>query len=190
MKQIISPTQVIVRISALLVAVFGLLVGCNGSGGDADPQLPELFFLDGSASLQSGTLTLDCHINFIVELAGETLRTDTFVEYVGTMGGDAGRQVLAPDGSGFALNGDAFSEVRARLTFPNQVSIDAINLPPGPTHVPPSFFEEIIRFEGVLSAPGLISGEWLCAPFFTDLGGFADETLFADGVWFTEVISN
>ena len=190
MKQIISPTQIIVRISALLVAVFGLLVGCNGSGGDADPQLPELFFLDGSASLQSGTLTLDCHINFIVELAGETLRTDTFVEYVGTMGGDAGRQVLAPDGSGFALNGDAFSEVRARLTFPNQVSIDAINLPPGPTHVPPSFFEEIIRFEGVLSAPGLISGEWLCAPFFTDLGGFADETLFADGVWFTEVISN
>lgn len=172
------------------VVVFSTLgFGCDGSGGHPPAALPQYFHLEGSASLESGTQTLDCHIDFIVELAGESARTDAFVEYLGTMGGDAGRQVLNPDGSGFALNGDAFSEVRARLTFPDQVFVEAINLPQGPTHNPPSFFEELTTFSGTLGPGDLLSGEWLCAPFFTDLGGFADDTLFADGVWFTETIN-
>lgn len=174
----------------LPITTLVLLFGCGDSTIDTPAQLPGFFLLEGSASLQSGDQTLDCHIDFIVELAGETLRTDTFVEYVGTMGGGAGRQVLNPDGSGFALNGDAFSEIRARLTFPDHVIIESINMPPGPTHTPPSFWEELINFEGSLGPAELISGEWLCAPFFIDLGGFADETLFADGLWFTETISN
>ena len=190
MKHLFRPTPESVYVYALALISSGLLLGCNSSNGGARQQLPAFFLLQGSASLQSGEQTLECHIDFIVELAGETLRTDTFVEYVGTMGGGAGRQVLRPDGSGFALNGDAFSEIRARLIFPDQVIIEATNLPPGPTHTPPSFFEELSRFEGTLGSAEMISGEWLCAPFFTDLGGLADETLFADGLWFTESISN
>jgi hypothetical protein len=190
LKYLFSPAPKSMGVYALPLSILGLLLGCDDSSSPENPSLPGYFFLDGSASLQAGEQTLDCHINFIVELAGETLRTDTFVEYVGTMGGGAGRQVLNPDGSGFALNGDAFSEVRARLTYPNQVVIDAINLPPGPIHDPPSFFEELIHLEGVFGADDLITGEWLCAPYFTDLGGFADETLFADGLWLTENISN
>lgn len=149
-------------------------------------ELPLFFRLEGSASLQAGEQALDCHIDFIVELAGETARTNAYVEYVGTMGGEAGRSVLNPDGSGIGLVGDAFSEVRVRLTFPDRVVIEAINLPPGETHDPPSFFEELTRFEGMLAPAELISGEWLCAPFFTR----GDEVLFADGLWFTETIAN
>jgi hypothetical protein len=178
------------HLSLMALVIPGLLSGCNHSDSAAPPELPLFFRLEGSASLQSGEQTLDCHIAFIVELAGETARTDTFVEYVGTMGGEAGRSILNPDGSGLRLVGDAFSEVRARLTFPNGVVIEAINLPPWVAHDPPSFFEELTRFEGTLAPPDLISGEWLCAPFFTDLGGLADDTLFADGVWFTETITD
>jgi hypothetical protein len=170
--------------------VSGLLSGCDGSDGDAAPELPEFFRLEGSASLQAGQQTLDCHIDFIVELAGEIARTNAFVEYIGTMGGEAGRKVLNADGSGIALVGDAFSEVRARLTFPDRVLIEAVNLPPYVAHDPPSFFEELTRFEGTLGPAELMSGGWLCAPFFTDRGGFEDDTLFADGLWFTETITN
>lgn len=147
-----------------------------------------MFRLNGSATLESGEQTLTCHIAFVVELAGEVARTDALVEYVGTMGGEAGRQILNPDGSGFALNGDAFSEIRARLTFPDAVVIEAINLPPQTPHDPPSFFEELVRFDGMLGPGDMLSGEWLCAPFFTDLGGFVDDSLFADGAWFTETL--
>jgi hypothetical protein len=178
------------RLQFLTLMVSALLFGCGGSDGGASPELPEFFRLEGSASLQAGEQTVDCHIDFIVELAGETARTNAFVEYVGTMGGEAGRQVLNADGSGIELVGDAFSEVRARLTFPDQVVIEAINLPPFVAHDPPSFFEELIRFEGRLGVAELISGEWLCAPFFTDRGGFEDDTLFAEGLWFTETITN
>lgn len=174
----------------LILAVSGLLFGCDSSGGGAPPELPQFFRLKAAASLQAGEQSLDCHVSFIVELAGETVRTNAFVEYVGTMGGEAGRQVLNADGSGIALVGDAFSEVRARLTFPDQVVIESINIPPFVAHDPPGFFEEIVRFDGTLGPADLISGEWLCAPFFTERGGFEDDTLFAEGTWFTETISN
>jgi hypothetical protein len=103
------------------------------------------------------------------------------------MGGGAGRRVLNPDGSGFALEGDAFSAVRARLTFPDQVVIEAINFPPSTRHdPPPSFWQENIRFNGTLGPAESISGEWLCAPFFT----MEDDALFADGLRSTETITN
>lgn len=174
----------------VLIALTPVLASCGGGGSDSASQLPLFFRLEGTAMQVVDDQTLDCHIDFIVELSGETMRTDEFVEYVGTMGGEAGRRLLSPDGSGWALAGDAFSQVRARLTFPASVTIESINLPPGPVHDPPSFFEEIVQFTGSLGPQDLISGDWLCAPFFTDLGGFADDSLFADGTWFTETITN
>lgn len=141
-----------------------------------------------AATARAREATLTCHIDFIVELTGVVAQDDTFIEYTGTMGGEAGRVVLNPDGSGFALIGDAFSQIRARLTYPSTVHIESVNLPPGPVHDPPGFFEEIVDFTGTFGPGDLISGDWLRAPFFTDLGGFADETLFADGTWFTQTI--
>jgi hypothetical protein len=142
------------RLLFLILIVSGLLSGCDGSDGGASPELPAFFRLEGSASLQAGQQTLDCHIGFIVELVG-----------------------------------DGFSEIRARLTFPDRVLIEAVNLPPYVAHDPPSFFEELTRFEGTLGPAELMSGGGLCAPFFTDRDGFEDDTLFADGLWFTETIT-
>ncbi|HNP35233.1 MAG TPA: hypothetical protein PKK10_05225 [Woeseiaceae bacterium] len=166
-----------------------LLQACS-SGSDAPPpSLPTFFSLEGAASTKSGEEMLDCHIDFMVELSGETLRSDSFVEYSGSMGGQAGRKILNPDGSGISLAGDAFSNVRVRLTYPDIVLIESINVP-GPPADPPDFWTELLELNGRLGPKELISGDWLCAPFFTEIGGIDDSFLFADGSWFTTPLSN
>lgn len=184
----ITEIRCIRRLFSALLAT-ALLQACSSSDDAPPPALPGFFTLEGTATLVDGEQTLDCHINYIVELSGETLRSNSFVEYAGNMGGEAGRRILNPDGSGMALVGDAFSNIRARLTFPDTVLIQGVNVP-GPPADPPNFWSEIIEFNGRLGPNDLISGDWLCAPFFTEVNGIDDSFLYADGTWFTTPINN
>lgn len=175
------------RVSEFGAAVFaaGAIAACNGgsSGIDDTPSLPPNFSLEAIASAVDGDRSVECFINYLAELGGETARTPSRVDYVGVMGGEAGRTVLADDGSGLALIGDAFSQISVVLLLPDHVTITAINLPPSVPHDPPNFWEQILVFEGTLLPGGGITGNWICAPFFTDRGGFDDDRIFAQGSW-------
>lgn len=165
------------------VAATLLLAACDGGSDAPPPGLPMLFALEAGASLAENGQTLDCHVNYIVELERETQRTSAFVEYAGTMGGEAGRTILNPDGSGVSLVGDAFSRVIVRLTLPNSVTITSVGLPP--PNDPPNFWDGVANFSG-REAPGdLISGDWQCLPFYTVIGGVDDSVMIASGTWFT-----
>ncbi len=165
----------------------------NGSGGDdADPvdALPSLYFwLHASAEGQSGEFTVECGLDYIVELGDEVSRTDAAVEYLGTMGGEARRSLLRGDGSGVAFIADAFSEVQVLLTFPNRVQINMINLPPDPPGVSSRFWSEQRRLEGSVIGERIF-GDWTCAPLDTVVNGINDNSIVLPGTWLTEEILN
>ena len=175
--------------------VFGVTAALLGScGGNSDTaaqvKLPSLMRLEAFASSVSGDQTLECGLDYIIEIAGEISRTNSVVEYVGTMGGGARRSILNPDLSGFAISADAFSEIQILHTLPDLVEINLINVPPNPPGVSSRFWDSQKTFVGRLSAQNMISGDWVCEPLDTEIGGIVDDSLFADGTWFTETIEN
>ena len=180
------------RMRTVLVSLL-MFAGCGG-GSDAPsfdrtgrPELPVLlFWLRASAETQVNDVTVECSLDYLVDIAGEVARTDDVVEYVGTMGGEARRSLLNPDQSGVAIMADAFSEVQVLLLVPDRVQINQINLPPDPPGASSRFWDEQRRFDGQLGPGDLMTGEWVCAPLDTEIGGIVDDTISADGVWYSE----
>lgn len=171
-------------------AVMLLVAACDGGHSPAaePPALPELsFWLRARAETTADSFTVTCALDYIVEIAGEVSRSNEVVEYVGTMGGEASRTILAADQSGVSFVADAFSEIQVLLFVPDRVQIDLINVPPNPPGVVSRFWDEQHRFEGVL-AGNTIEGEWTCAPLDTEIGGINDDSIFAVGAWFTEPV--
>ena len=175
-----------------LAVVLILCAGCGNGGNDPSADaaaLPTLnFWLHASAATKVDGITVECGLDFIVEIAGEVSRTSNVVEYVGTMGGEARRYILNPDESGTGFSADAFSEVQVLLLVPDRVQINMINVPPDPPGVSSRFWDELRHFEGWLVGDQ-INGEWTCAPIDTEYNGVNDNTIFAPGNWFSEAIN-
>jgi hypothetical protein len=163
-----------------------LAFGCGGNGGSTYAELPGFFKLNAIAHAEADDETVDCKLDFIVELAGEVSRTDAVVEYVGTMGGEAERSILKPDQSGAGFIADAYSEIQALLILPDHVEINTINVPPGDPNVTSRFWDEIQHFDGRLGPADRITGEWICAPLDVEYGGVQDDSIFAPGTWHTD----
>jgi hypothetical protein len=175
------------RLFVICLAALGVGPGCSNGGEAAVPlvSLPSVFKLEASAETVSGMQTVECGLDFIVELTDEVSRSNRVVEYLGTMGGEARRSILDPDGSGHAFIADSFSEVQVSHRLPDGVEIRSINVPPNPPGVSSRFWDELLQFDGRLGPGDMISGDWICAPLDTDLGDFADDSIFAPGTWFT-----
>lgn len=178
-------------VSAVLAAALGI-AGCGGGhGGDGGPSLPTFFRLDATAFAQQNDLTVNCGIDFLVDISGEISRTPTVVEYIATMGGQAQRSLLRPDGSGIAFSADAFyPRLQVLHLLPNRVQLVSLDNPPGSPPSGSRFWDELRLFDGFLNADGTIEGEWVCAPLDTAQGGITDDTVFAGGSWETVVLTN
>ncbi|MEX0733919.1 MAG: hypothetical protein WD944_04680 [Steroidobacteraceae bacterium] len=178
-----------------LSAVFFLtvfLAGCDeGNGGrrNEPPPLPLFFQLSATASAAGDNLTVECALGFTVEIAGEVSRTSEVVEYIATMGGDARRILLRPDGSGVDLWADAhYPRLQVLHLLPNRVQFVSLDFPPDSPPSGSRFWDELRFFDGFIDANGVIEGEWLCAPLDIEQGGINDDTVFAEGIWQTTEI--
>src|SRR5688572_33392545 len=70
-----------------VAALLALTASCDpgGDGRTQDPpRLPMYFWLNADASTEEDGLTVECDIEYIVEVHGEVSRTDAVVEYVAT----------------------------------------------------------------------------------------------------------
>lgn len=181
--------------AAAMAACAGLLLAaCDDDGGrsaPAEPPLPASFVLHAVGHAEQDDLTVDCSLEFIVEIAGEVSRTRDVVEYIGTMGGEAIRTLLRPDGSGVSLRADAFyPRLQVLHLLPDRVHLVSLDFPPDGPSTGSRFWDELRFFDGNLGADGTIEGEWLCAPLDTEQGGINDDSVFAEGTWFTEELGD
>lgn len=176
--------------AALMTSLFAGCDGDDGSRRSEAPRLPQFFHLSATAAAEQDGLTANCSIGFNVEIAGEVSRTNDVVEYVGTMGGDARRTLLRPDGSGVDLWADAhYPNLQVLHLLPDRVQLVSLDFPPD---APPSgsrFWDELRFFDGFIDANSVISGGWLCAPLDIEQGGIDDDTVFAEGTWETVEIA-
>ncbi|MGH8197821.1 MAG: hypothetical protein ACRETI_06590 [Steroidobacteraceae bacterium] len=170
-----------------------LLAGCDGSNGgrtNEPPPLPLFFQLSATAAAAGDGLTVDCALGFIVDISGEVSRTSEVVEYVATMGGDARRKLLRPDGSGVDLWADAhYPRLQVLHLLPNRVQLVSLDFPPDGPSTGSRFWDELRFFDGFIDANGVIEGAWLCAPLDIEQGGITDDTVFAEGTWQTQALA-
>ena len=175
-----------------IAAAASLLVACDEGGGrQRVPELPMSFQLNGAATIEEGGLSVDCSLEFVVEISGEISRTRDVVEHIATMGGEAVRNVLREDGSGVVLSAFAYyPRLQVLHILPDRVQLVSLDFPPdGPsTGSRFWFWDELRFFDGRIAEDGSITGEWLCAPLDTEQGGIVDNTIFADGTWETAEI--
>jgi hypothetical protein len=158
-------------------------------GGQHRVQLPMFFSLDATASANEGEMSVECEIAFLVEIAGEVSRTDEVIEYVGTMGGSAGRTILREDGSGVGYIGDYyFPNLQVLHILPSRIQLVSDTYRPDEP-VSSRFGAELHFWEGALQPDGSILGSWTCAPMDVDDHGVEDYTIFAEGLWTTTTLS-
>ena len=164
-----------------------LLVACDEGGGRQHaPVLPMSFNLNGAAATDEDGLSVDCSLEFVVEISGEVSRTGEVVEYIATMGGEAVRNLLREDGSGVVLSAFAYyPRLQVLHILPDRVQLVSLDFPPDGPSTGSRFWDELRFFDGRISEDGVISGEWLCAPLDTEQGGITDDSVFADGTWET-----
>jgi hypothetical protein len=97
----------------------------------------------------------------------------------GTHGGSLRRRILDSAGNGISLEPDVFGVVMARSIAPDRLEL----VIPANAGAEGRFWRELARFVGTFSAPNTAPGEWNCAPFDIDSGGYVDTMYTARGTW-------
>ncbi len=144
------------------------------------------FQMNAAATAEDGEFTVDCSLEFVVEINGEVSRTNDVVEYIATMGGEAVRNILRDDGSGVVLSAFAhYPNLQVLHILPDRVQLVSLDFPPDGPSTGSRFWDELRFFDGTISQDGVITGEWLCAPLDVEQGGINDDTVFAEGTWET-----
>jgi hypothetical protein len=171
----------------ILIVPLLLLAACDNDINPVVPgrvqNIPGFFRLTADAEGSNEGLEVDCRLNWIFEMKGETFRTPQLVDYNGIHGGEAFRRILQNDQSGFIFNADVFGEVEARLiTHSGEVEFA---IPINRT-AEGRFWRELAEFEGVMNENGTGNGTWTCAPLDINQGGYVDETLTVEGTWHIE----
>jgi hypothetical protein len=156
---------------------------CEGSSGPSPTptlDLPQLFRLTGHASgTSSGGLNIDCYVDLGIELTEELRRDAELVEYAGRLGGEAGRSVLAWDGSGLGFFADLAGQAVARRFAPDSFELEL----PRSRESESRFWRGIGFFAGTLAPRAPWAGLWQCAPFDITEGGYVDTSGIAVGTW-------
>ena len=178
-----SPVRVWHFLAAPLLAA---AMSCTGSTApDASlPQLPSSATIRGSAA---GTFadghTVDCTFQIILTLNAPERPIAHRQRYTGSMGGEAYRQVLAADGSGFAFFADmAWPTIEARVIGP-----DSIEFVLGPGAPDSRFWDSFKLLAGRRTGEGHWSGDWPCDPLDVNSGGYVDIDYSGTGSWVLDV---
>lgn len=175
MKSWIIPSAVIVMTT--------LVAGC-ADGDDASVskqrKLPEFMKFTGGATGVEDDITIDCLCDLNLELTEYTREEDGTQKYVGLLGGEIHRAVTSSDGSGLGFSPFLFGQVKITV-HPN----DSVYLSwPGNLDTGVAFYDNISLFKGVFyPVRNVVKGEWKCAPFEIDEGGYIDLKGTATGEW-------
>lgn len=166
-----------------LALALGACAGATGVDDEGSTPLPDFFRILGDANdseTVGGTvLTADCYLDIIVDL---TVPAPGSAE-PGRFGGEVGRTVLRPDGSGLGLFADVAGAVDTRLIPPDSVEIV---FPENQGDSGSRFWDSLAILGGRVVGGAIASGEWTCAPFDIDRGDFADTAVTAIGSWHLE----
>lgn len=158
-----------------------LLLACDdGATGPRRAGLPSDVHIVGTAAGPRGDGgSIDCGFDIRVSLA-ESRRTPAFIEYTGTMGGEARRKTLDSTQAGFEFWADvAWPNVVARL-----VGQDSLEFLMGDTTANDGrFWHENAFLAGARQAGDPGSGVWICAPLDIYQGGYVDTIGVVQGSW-------
>lgn len=169
------------RLALLCVLLAACGDGAVGPRGGAG--LPSELHVTGMAAGPRGDGgSIDCGFDIRVSLA-ESRRTSGFIEYTGTMGGEARRRTLDSTGAGFEFWADvAWPTVVARL-----VGLDSLELLLGDTTAADGrFWHENAFIAGARHQGDPGSGIWTCAPLDIYQGGYVDTIGVVQGSWRVE----
>ncbi|HEV8263977.1 MAG TPA: hypothetical protein VGQ06_03430 [Gemmatimonadales bacterium] len=161
------------------------LAACGSEDRVLEPAvgLPaELHVVGTAAGPRGDGGSISCGFALLVTLA-ERRRTPAWIEYEGSMGGEAHRATLDSAGGGFEFWADvAWPSVVARL-----VSQDSIELLIGDTTITDRrFWREMAFIRGARHPEDPGSGTWTCAPFDIYEGGYVDTMGVVQGTWWVE----
>jgi len=173
---------VITRRLQFLVVVLAA-AGCAREVAGPAVALPlELHVVGTAAGPRGDGGSIDCGFDLWISLA-EHRRAPMFIEYTGTMGGEAHRTTFDSTGAGFGFWADvAWPTVVARL-----VSQDSIELLLGDSAITDSrFWREMAFITGARHSGDPGSGTWTCAPFDIYQGGYVDTIGVVKGAWWVE----
>jgi hypothetical protein len=165
---------VVARITILLSSL--ALAACSSSPTAPSSRLPANVRLQASASGTAGQLSITCQLDFTGTLE------DAGGSYRGTLGGEAVRTVLLPDGSGMAFSADAFyPEIRIAFARSGRARLQAfLNGSPWAPEGISRFWDALLTFDGTYDAGAQsISGTWTCRPLDTRGDDLGDVT----GTW-------
>jgi len=174
-----------ISVHVLFAALFLLSGGCSDDSPNTvkPPEItlpipPQNFFVNAGAVGEDQDLSIDCWYSIVVDL-GHPAELELGKEYAGSFSGEARRTVLAQDGSGISLMPLVAGEIIVQV-----LSQDSIEL-----YIPINegsgsrFWENLALFKGRRSGDGLWEGQWNCAPFDLNEGGWVDTVGIAVGNW-------
>lgn len=136
-------------------------LACSGNDGGPGVEFPPRMRLSATAAGTTEGRTIDCHLDFVVELAPEGSGAWA------VMGGEIFRRSLDDTEAGAAFWGDAYYEdLRISVTGDGALTLTAWQAgAPMPPVTDSRFWDGLRTFQGEMGpAPGLASGAWSCRP--------------------------
>ncbi len=153
----------------LLVTILLATAGCGGSPAAPTPapsqppvlRLPETMRLTATAEGRAGDAAISCALDFVVSVQpdGDAMR--------GSMGGEARRTRLLPDGSGEEFWADAhYPQIRITVDGGGRARLQSYrNGVPDTGEGSSRFWDRLTSFEGVHDdRRNAIAGTWTCLP--------------------------
>lgn len=171
-----------VRISLAIALLF--MMGCDGGSptepGSSPRPLPAELRLTGSAaSTEPDGTSVSCELDLILELDATPNESRGALEYEGRYGGAIRRTVLDAAGDGISLWPDVLGKVVARSSVPSRIRLTF----PGNMNTSSRFWSELSLLQGTWETGDTATGNWNCAPFDIDSGGWVDTQYTARGTW-------
>jgi len=154
---------------ALVSVACGAILACADGTTPRSPVVPVLLPTNGvfsaTAEGHDADMDVDCSLEFTASLHAEGSG------YRGSMGGEAQRRALNPDGSGRSFFADAFyPDIRIEVHADHSATIvayDQDGKPWAPTGES-RFWDAILSFSGSYDESTLsLNGEWECRPMDT-----------------------
>ena len=141
--------------------LFYLLVSCQEDDPSVPAKfLPDRFRIEGTASGTSGTLTIGCSCDLLVEIDTVSTENDGTHVYRGVHGGEFVRNVMDAAGAGIEVVPVVLGEVIIQQFPRGTVDFKF----PANHNTGIRFWDSLGHFSGSIVGEAL-TGEWTCAPF-------------------------
>lgn len=165
------------RIYIILITSL-IMFACSTSSNDPVPvDFPEHAVLRAEAEGTHENLEIECFLYLLISQVEEEPRTPQTV--YATMGGEARRTVLNEHGIGTSFFGESFDSIKIDFHNTDEIIISSrLHEPTGESR----FWDELLRFDGEMTAEQQWEGTWNCFPVYVP----GDSIGIIKGTWLIE----